>query len=363
MSGSPPAASARRTPDATGIQKELDGVRLLTDLRPGLNPERLLALMEAAVARCRLDLSGRVVFTEAASGAYCVTPIIAAIAGAKHVYALARATAHGTVEEVSKATLDLAERAVVRSRLEIVTEKSSEILAKSDIITNSGHVRPIDSKMIGWLRPTAVIPLMYEAWEFRAEDLDLEACRKAGIHVAGTNERHPAVNVFSYLGTMAAKLLLDAGIEVHGSRIILACDNPFLPFIEKTLRGIGAEVEAVSDLSSIAEGARKVDAVLWAMKPGGVRFSQKEAKSLSRNSKGAVLVQYWGDVDETAIKSSGIFRWPATAPGPGHMGILPSGIGPEPIVRLQAGGLKVGEILCRAPGELMPGDQEFIDAI
>jgi hypothetical protein len=341
----------------------MDGVRRLTDLRPGLNPERLLALMEAAVARCRLDLSGRVVFTEAATGAYCVTPILAAMAGAKHVYALARATAHGSMEEVSKGTLGLAERAGVHSRLEIVTEKSSELLASADIVTNSGHVRPIDSKMVASLKSTAVIPLMYEAWEFRPDDLDLDACRKAGIRVAGTNERHPAVDVFSYLGTMAAKLLFDAGIEVQGNRIILACDNPFLPFIEKTLRGIGAEVEAVSNLSSIAKSPRKVDAVLWAMKPGGARFSHQEAESLSRTSKGAVLVQYWGDVDETALERSGIVRWPATAPGPGHMGILPSGIGPEPIVRLQSGGLKVGEILCRAPGALKPGDQEFIDAI
>jgi hypothetical protein len=29
------------------------------------------------------------------------------------------------------------------------------------------------------------------------------------------------------------------------------------------------------------------------------------------------------------------------------MGILPSAVGPEPIVRLQAGGLKVGEVLHR----------------
>jgi hypothetical protein len=31
------------------------------------------------------------------------------------------------------------------------------------------------------------------------------------------------------------------------------------------------------------------------------------------------------------------------------MAVLPSAIGPEPIVRLQAGGLKVGEVLARGP--------------
>jgi hypothetical protein len=37
--------------------------------------------------------------------------------------------------------------------------------------------------------------------------------------------------------------------------------------------------------------------------------------------------------------------WPAETPRPGHMGILPSALGPEPIVRLQSGGLKVGQVL------------------
>ena len=37
--------------------------------RPGLNACRLVALMQAAIERCQLDLSGRTVLTEAASGA------------------------------------------------------------------------------------------------------------------------------------------------------------------------------------------------------------------------------------------------------------------------------------------------------
>ena len=68
------------------------------------------------------------------------------------------------------------------------------MVAQADIITNSGHVRPIDAEMIGWMKPTAVIPLMYEAWEFRDADLDLAACQRRGIVVAGTNERHPAIS-------------------------------------------------------------------------------------------------------------------------------------------------------------------------
>jgi len=50
---------------------------------------------------------------------------------------------------------------------------------------------------------------MYENWEFRSSDLDLEASRVHGIRVGGTNERHPTVGVFEYLGIMAVKLLLE----------------------------------------------------------------------------------------------------------------------------------------------------------
>jgi hypothetical protein len=57
--------------------------------------EKLLKQVKAL----NLDLKGKVVLTEAASGAYVVTPIVAAIAGAK-VYAYCKDTAYGTVEEI-----------------------------------------------------------------------------------------------------------------------------------------------------------------------------------------------------------------------------------------------------------------------
>src|SRR5262245_16028908 len=76
-------------------------------LRSGLNADRLVRLMRDAVDRCRLDLHGAVVFTEAATGAYAVTPILAAMAGARRVYGLTRTTSHGTAEEVIALTRQL----------------------------------------------------------------------------------------------------------------------------------------------------------------------------------------------------------------------------------------------------------------
>ena len=59
-----------------------------------------------AVKRLELDLSGKVVLTEAATGAYIVTPVLAALAGAE-VYAFTKDTRYGTVAEVRKNTMEL----------------------------------------------------------------------------------------------------------------------------------------------------------------------------------------------------------------------------------------------------------------
>jgi hypothetical protein len=329
---------------------------------PGFNPQRLMRLVEEAVHRCALDLQGAVVLTEAASGAYVVTPVLAAMAGADHVFALTRSTRYGTVAEICAQTEHLAELAGVRGRVSVVTEKTGELVARADIVTNSGHVRPIDSTTAGWMKPTAVIPLMYEAWELRPADIDLDACHRRGIRLAGTNERHPAVDVFSYLGVMAVKLLLDAGVAVYGSRILVLCDNPFAPYIERGLAGAGAHVHLHSTLPGALAAGGVFDAVLVALQPGvDPVIDMNGAALLAERWPGAVIAQYWGDVDRAALADAGAPVWPEQAPSLGHMGILPSGVGPEPIVRLQAGGLKVGEVLLRGEPVRQPGEPSWID--
>jgi hypothetical protein len=314
---------------------------------PGMNFKRLLGLMSAAISRCELDLSGYVVLTEAASGAYLTTPVLAAMAGADHVYAFTRSTRYGTVQEITNSTFGLAELAGVSARVEIITEKTQQAIARADIVTNSGHLRPIDSETIAWMKPTAVIPLMYEDWEFRVGDIDLEACREYGIRVTGTNERHQAVDVFSFLGIMAVKLLLDAAVAVYSSRVLLLCDNPFGPYIERGLISGGAQIDRVT---SLAEASTDVtyDAILLALTPSThSALSEADLTLIARYWPGAVIAVYWGDVDRFLLNSLGLSYWPPEAPASGHMGILPSGVGPESIVRLQTGSLKAAEALLR----------------
>lgn len=334
----------------------------MNDNRPGLNAQRLVTLMQSAVERCDIHLCDMIVLTEAATGAYVVTPVLAAMAGAKKVFALTRNSRYGTLEQVRAHTQQLAEVAGVSGCIEVITQKSKDIVAQADIITNSGHVRPIDAEMIVWMKPTAVISLMYEAWEFRADDVDIKACRQRGIRVAGINERHPAVDVFSFLGMMALKLLLDAGIAVYTSNILLLCDNPFASFIERGLVRAGASVDTLE--ISAAPKDKIYDAILVAMQPRlEPVLSAVDINMIADYWPGVVIAQFWGDIERSAFSSVDITVWPPDAPKSGHMGILPSAVGPEPIVRLQAGGLKAAEVLSRQSLQQSNQSIEFVQLV
>lgn len=315
--------------------------------RPGYNTLRMVRLMREAIARVKLDLSGMVIVTEAATGAYAVTPVIAALAGAHRVYAMARSSKYGAFQEVVEQTQSLAELAGVQESIEVVNRITKRMIGQADIITNSGHVRPIDARKIGWMKSTAVIPLMYEDWEFRSSDIDLEACRRKGVRVVGTNERHPDVDVFGYLGVLAMKELMDAGISVYRSRILLLADNPFGLYIKRSLERAGAEVYIAPEFVRPIEGAT-YDAILLSLLPrSALNLRAAKIRAIARWCPDAVVVQFYGDMDRAACTQYGVRVWPENDPGPGHMGILLSDIGPEPIIRLQAGGLKSAEVVLK----------------
>jgi hypothetical protein len=155
---------------------------------------------------------------------------------------------------------------------------------------------------------------------------------------------------------MAVKLLLDAGVAVFASRIILLCDNPFAPYIQRGLTGAGAEVELHAHLADALAAANPCDALLVALQPQPYPvIGAADAVALAGCWPGAVVAQYWGDLARSALAAAGAQVWPPHAPVEGHMAILPSGVGPEPIVRLQAGGLKVAEVLLRDEVSSAPG--------
>ena len=214
-----------------------------------MNIERIEKLIGDAINTYDLDLSGLTVFTEAASGNYVVTPLIAALAGSDRVFAITRDSKYGKAADIQNFTLELAQRWGVEDRIEVVPDKSPAILSQVDIVTNLGFVRPIDRSMIAHLKPTAVLPLMWEPWEFREADLDLSECRRAGITVLGTNEREPRLNLFTYVGYLAVKLAFELGIEVYRSRVVIIGSGVFGESCVSAFDKLEAEIKYI-DLST-----------------------------------------------------------------------------------------------------------------
>lgn len=322
-----------------------------------------------AIDRLNLDLSGKIVLTEAATGAYIVTPVLAALAGAE-VYAFTRNTRYGTVNEVRGKTEELlAQFGNSELNVKVIDEITPEIIAKSDIITNAGHLRPLDSAKLQYAKTGAVIPLMYEAWEWRDADLDMEQCRRMGITVGATNERHPDVDVFNYLGDMALKMIFDAGLCPYKNRFVLICNNDFGPFIAKVLSKVcealavcdtrdnrskyeGLDIDWIGDFPDVRiPGEYKgSEAVIFTAYPFDKSWIGDESmpipvRKIKEAAPEAVLLRYAGDIDESYC-STQVSVYPAHVHS-GHMGILPSAIGNDPIIRLQSGGLKVAELLLK----------------
>lgn len=314
-----------------------------TALRPGFSLPRLGALMSRALTETLLDLSELTVLTEAATGAYAVTAVLAAMAGASHVYAFTRPTRHGTSADARQQTLELADSVGVANRIDVLEQITPEILHQTDIVTNSGHLRPLTAALIDELPKDAVIALMFEAWEFRPKDLDMEACLRRGIPIVGVNERHPSVDVFSFLGPLCVKQLHDCGLPAYKNRIAVLCDNDFVGSLRRGLANCGASVDTFDDVQAVYRD--EWDAIIVALRPAAEpRIGSPEATHLAACAPaGATVVQFWGDVDRTALSANGFGIWPMVPPAMGHMGILLSEIGPEPIVRLQAGGLRAAE--------------------
>ena len=113
----------------------------------------LLDDIRTRIAALKLDLTGLRVVTEAATGAYACTAVIAAMAGAAQVVCTARDTArYGRFEDAAAATLALARQAGVDGRLDIRPMIGPEVFRQCDILTNSGHLRPITAEVISAAR-------------------------------------------------------------------------------------------------------------------------------------------------------------------------------------------------------------------
>jgi hypothetical protein len=321
-------------------------------------------IIREAIADQELDLAGLTVYTEAASGPYLYTPVLAAVAGADRVYAQTADSGYATKEEVLATTERAAAELGVGDRIEVLYEKTDGALGASDIVTNSGFVRPIDRETVERLKPTAVVPLMWETWEFRPEDMDLEACREHGILVLGTDESRPPLALYPYGGYSALKLLFELGLEGYKTRtLLLGGGQAFGRSIWSLFTSFGMEVAWFADTEPearpyaelpgfvAAEGA-SFDAVLVSEHSVSTCLIGREglvsAHELARLNPAVAVGIVSGNVDADELAESGLAYHPSRIRPFGYMSYQPGDLGPRPVLELYAAGLKVGEAMARA---------------
>lgn len=322
--------------------------------------------VEAAICDFSLSMNASNVLTEAANGYFAVTPLIAALAGAT-VDAVARDSNYGSADDVVKMHEKIAESWGVRHKIVYHKKLSENIIRHADIITNLGHVRPIDKSFVDKMKDTAVIPLMWETWEWRRADVDIEACRNKGIPVLGTNERVPGLRIFDYVGALALKLLFEAGLEIINQRIALVGSGEFLNKSEDKLQAVGADTEVVritGDRMQQCQLSGDIDAVVFLehqhprelVGANGIISNERTFWHKKR------IVHICGNIDAEWLSRQGAILSPLSPASFGTMSYNTAYVGPVPVIRLHTAGLKVGEAMWRARLSGLEGS-EFIESV
>jgi hypothetical protein len=119
------------------------------------------------------------------------------------------------------------------------------------------------------------------------------------------------------------------------------------PFVEIQKNSSGGSEAALC--TSVGElPTEDWDAVVVALNPANnPALASAELNMLAKAAPLALLGQFWGDIDRAAARAAGFTLAPTAAPKDGHMGILLNELGPEPIIRLQTGGLRAAELVFR----------------
>lgn len=318
--------------------------------------------LQAFCDKYALDLRGLTVYTEAASGPYMYTPILAGIAGADCVYAQSRDSEYGNFDSIRQTTIDYARQYSVQDRIQIFDHRNYTALQKSDIVTNSGFVRPMDRDLITHLKPTCVIPLMWETWEFRNSDFDLEYCKQKNILVMGTNEHAPPCDMRDYVAYMGLKMLFDMGFD--GGNVVVLGNAPVpgkllydvfcrnnIPTTWFSHSGDGSQqythlkdyIEHYGTQTDIIILAEFDDDQTILGSDGYLDFT-----TLSRINPNIKLGVVAGRIRVQELVMSNISYIPSKISEPPFMSYQPYMLGPRPVLDLYAAGLKVGESMARA---------------
>lgn len=328
---------------------------------------RIRKVVKKTIEKFDLNLEGLNVFTEAATGNYMYTSIAAALAGAEHVFAVTDDSRYGTKEDAKRQTLKEAKELGVDNKITVLFERDRDCLSKSDIITNSGFVRPITKEMVLHIKSTAVIPVMFLTGDLKVrQDIDLESCLAKGILVLGTNEYTPALNLFESNGFYMCKLLFETGLSVFKNKLLMVASGDMGNYSCDFFKKIGVSFDrVVFDDQVVPEDQRafirsheevlnnlsEYDAIIISERFNNIDILSDNGyipvALLKKKNPFVQIIMIIGSVNKTDVVKAGLSIYPEDIKPFGYHTVCCDYLGPNSAIELNISSLKVGEIIAR----------------
>lgn len=317
--------------------------------------DRAKKIISNTIEYLQLDLSGLTILTEVGTGLFNYTPIIAQIAGAKKVYAFAKDSSYGTAAEaINACNKKLRHYNLDKEIIEFASNiLPDHFISNAQIVTNSGNLRPLDKNKLKLFTPNTVIPLMYEKWELRESDLDVQFCKEKNIEIAGTWENYPSLEIFNYCKNLIIKIVFEAGFEVKSNKIIVWSNDHFGDLAVEGFNQLGAkQVVLVNKASDLYENLNETDFIFFCnYKSEEKLIASKNAiidtKKIKDKNAGVSIIHLCGDIDNEHLKKEAINVFPDKKGYAVRMTYTLAHLGISPTLLLLTAGLKVGESLSK----------------
>lgn len=235
------------------------------------------------------------------------------------------------------------------SSIKIISSIEEIDLPSVDVVTNCGLLRPINRRLINELSRGCVIPYMREPWEYRIEDVDMDACREKGIKVYGTNEEDHRLRTFEYIGFIALYLLLDRKITPFSANILVLGNEKFTNPITEILTANGYSIDVVNEYKRKA-GVDSYNVIIIAERARNIELVGNTAESFIKADEideRTMVIHISGKVDFDNLSSEFLPGKPAKF---GYMSFNTDYIDPQAVIDLHTAGLKVAEGMLKANG-------------
>ncbi len=187
-------------------------------------------IAEKAFDYFKPNLKGQVIYTEAASGLYSILPAYVLMSGASVVLE-SKDNKYGSKFDAIKQVDNYINHLGCKNSVRHANDDFE--LHDVTVALNTGNTRPFDRRKLEKMERLKGISLMWEPWEIRKEEIDVNYCMKNGIAIFGTNENHPYLSTFYMLGLSITKYLIDKGLSPFFDRFLFYGCEKFLGKIKE----------------------------------------------------------------------------------------------------------------------------------